>query len=267
MNAAEKSDRWTENNEQRREIVFSLRPAQIVGGMVVLCLGYAAVFFLGVVLGRGYAPESGIPELARLMPEASAPVSPRVVAPQEEKSAQEDTASPSAPPPGGNEDTPFTQADLDYRERLKSRPHTASSAQGAGRTGDGAGRSARGNEKKADGGNVARTRDSADVKTPRSAAVKADKSPAAQPARASEVYHYVYQVASYKDRASGDNFAKRLRAAGFKVRTEQSTGSGVTWFRTMVEFTGRPDDTDALREKLKGFGVPRALLKSKTPAN
>ncbi|MDR2669047.1 MAG: SPOR domain-containing protein [Desulfovibrio sp.] len=268
MHAADKHDRRAENSERRREIVFSLRPAQIVGGVVVLCLGYAAVFVLGVVLGRGYAPEAGIPELARLMPEASAPVSPRVVAPEEEKTTQEETTSSPASP-GGEEDTPFTRADLDYRERLKNRPQTAPQTQGAGRSGDGAGRSARSNERKADGRNAAMTRNSTDVKAPRSAsaAAKADKGPAAQPDRAGEMYHYVYQVASYKDRASGDNFAKRLRAAGFKVRTEQSTGSGVTWFRTMVEFTGRPDDTAALRETLKGFGVPRALLRSKTPAN
>ncbi|MDR2123541.1 MAG: SPOR domain-containing protein [Desulfovibrio sp.] len=243
MYDADKNDRRTENGERRREIAFRLRPAQIVGGIVVLGLGYAAVFFLGVVLGRGYAPEAGIPELARLMPEASAPVSPRVVAPEEEKPAQDDAAS-SPVYPGGDEDTPFTQADLDYRERLKSRQQTPPRAQGTGRTEDGAERSAGSKERKAGGGSAA-----------------------ASPVRAGKIYHYVYQVASYKDRASGDNFAKRLRAAGFKARTEQSNGNNVTWFRTIVEFTGRPDDTDALREKLKRSGVPRALLRSKTPAN
>ncbi|MDR1685052.1 MAG: SPOR domain-containing protein [Desulfovibrio sp.] len=268
MNAEDKNYRRTENSEHRREIVLSLRPAQIVGGIIVLCLGYAAVFFLGVVLGRGYTPEAGIPKLARLMPEASAPVSPRVVAAEEEKPAQESTV-PSSPPPGGDEDTPFTQADLDYRERFKHRQQAASQVQGAGRTGNGTGQSARGNERKVDGRNAAQTRKNADGKAPEAAGAtaKSGKNPAAPPDRAGEMYHYVYQVASYKDHASGDSFAKRLRAAGFEVRTEQSTGSGVTWFRTMVEFTGRPDDTDALRKKLKRFGVSRALLRSKTPAN
>jgi cell division protein FtsN len=268
MHAADTGDRRTENNERRRGIVFSLRPAQIVGGAVMLCFGYAAVFFLGVVLGRGYAPEAGIPELARLMPEASAPISPRVVAPEEEKPAQENTTSSSSLP-GEDADTPFTQADLDYRERLKNRPQNASSAQGAGRSGDGAGRNALNNERKTDGGNEARTRKGADAKAPQvaGATAKTAERPLASPARTGDMYRYVYQVASYKDRASGENFAKRLRAAGFKASMEQSTGNGAAWFRTMVEFTGRPDDTDALREKLKRFGVPRALLRSKTPVN
>jgi cell division protein FtsN len=302
MHAEDTGDRRTGNNERRRGIVFSLRPVQIVVGAVVLCLGYAAVFFLGVVLGRGYTPEAGIPELARLMPEASAPISPRIVAPEEEIPTQEDTTSPSVPP-GGDEDTTFTQADLDYRERLKTRPQTAaSSAQGAGRTGDGAaGRNARSNERKADGINGAQARRAAEAKMPRAAEAKTPKAaeakapkaaeakapkaaeakapkaaeaaaktaerPPAPPERADAMYRYMYQVASYKDRAPGDDYAKRLRAAGFKASTEQSTGNDAVWFRTMVEFTGRPDDTDALREKLKRHGAPRALLRSKTPVN
>jgi cell division protein FtsN len=260
MNAADGNDRPAETGARHRGIIFSLRPAQIVGGVVVLCLGYVAVFLLGVILGRGYAPEAGIPELARLMPEASAPVSPRVVAPEEEKPVQKEAVS-SSPPPGGDEDTPFTQADLDYRERLKSRRQAAPQVQGAGR-------SARSDGRKADGRNAAQARKNADGKATEAAGTvtRAGGTPAASPVRAGEMYHYVYQVASYRDRASGDSFAKRLRAAGFKVRTEQSTGSGVTWFRTMVEFTGRPDETEVLREKLKAFGVPRALLRSKAPA-
>jgi cell division septation protein DedD len=268
MSAADDNGPKPEYDERLREIVFSLSPARLVGGIVALCLGYAVVFFLGVVLGRGYTPESAIPELARLMPEAAPSFAPRVVAPEEENPVNGD-AAPSSVPPDRNDDVPFTQADLDYRERLKSGRQAAPPVRSGDRAVGEAGRKGRGDAGKTAGAGAPQARQSAGGKAPERAggAAKDGKNGVASPARAGALYRYVYQAASYKDGASGENFAGRLRAGGFNARTEQSTGNGVAWFRVMVEFTGRPADTDALREKLKGFGVPHALLRSKTPAD
>jgi cell division protein FtsN len=269
MNPADRSDRRAEKNERQREIVFSLSPAQTAGGFVMLCLGYAVVFFLGVVMGRGYVPESAIPELAGLMPEASVPAAPRIV-PEEEHPADPDALpEPPAPvaPPGRDEDAPFTRADLDYRDRLKDRRQSAPPSRGVNGHREETGRKARVGDRKTDGGGAARTRKSESATTPENAGApaKSGKTRAQPTEPAAEIYRYVYQVASYRDRVSCDGFAQRLRAAGYAARTEQSEGGGVTWFRTVVEFTGRPDDTEVLREKLKGAGAPGALLRSKTP--
>jgi cell division protein FtsN len=77
----------------------------------------------------------------------------------------------------------------------------------------------------------------------------------------------VYQAAAYKDQPSCDRFTATLKRAGFGARTEKLVdGKGVTWFRVMIDFSGTPEATDALREKLKDHGVPRVLLRSKAPA-
>ncbi|MDL2207155.1 SPOR domain-containing protein [Desulfovibrio sp. OttesenSCG-928-F20] len=81
-----------------------------------------------------------------------------------------------------------------------------------------------------------------------------------------QVYHYSYQAASFRDQPSCDAFSAKLAKAGFKSRTEKVESEGVIWYRVMVDFTGRPDDTNALRDKLKEHGVPKALLRGKSPA-
>ncbi|MDR0827252.1 MAG: AsmA family protein [Desulfovibrio sp.] len=80
------------------------------------------------------------------------------------------------------------------------------------------------------------------------------------------VYNYVYQAGSYKDEAVCEKFTQQLRAAGFKARTAKSVSGDQVWFRTLIDFTGRPDDTNALRERLKQHGVARPILNGKTPA-
>jgi hypothetical protein len=34
----------------------------------------------------------------------------------------------------------------------------------------------------------------------------------------------------------------------------------------MIDFTGKPDDTHALREAMKTYGIQRLLMRSKIPA-
>jgi cell division protein FtsN len=87
------------------------------------------------------------------------------------------------------------------------------------------------------------------------------------PPRDTRAYKYVYQAAAYKDQPSCDRFTAKLKSAGFGARTEKLVdGNGVIWFRVMIDFTGTPEATDSLREKLQEHGVPRVLLRSKTPA-
>ncbi|MDR0827889.1 MAG: SPOR domain-containing protein [Desulfovibrio sp.] len=244
-----------------RSFTFSLRLGSLLGGLLLLTLSFGAVFFLGVVIGRGYAPEAGIPELARLMPAPSPSSAPRVIAPAEEEGKGEKRGESAAKPlPAIAEEIPeqaITRADLDYREHLKKNPPPSPP---------------RANDKGAKAESKAGP-------TPAKAPVSKNQDKATSPPGGSKsaevlsgkssegaVFNYVYQAGSYKNEAACEKFTQKLRAAGFKARTAQSASGSEIWFRTLIDFTGRPDDTNALRERLKAHGVPRALLYSKTPA-
>ncbi|MDR1489900.1 MAG: SPOR domain-containing protein [Desulfovibrio sp.] len=232
-----------------RYLTVRLHPGSLIVIFVLFVMSVAAVFFLGVIIGRGYSLEERIPELARLMPEAAPPAAPKVIVPSEEDGSE---VAPLPPAAGDAPEVAIPRADLDYREHLKHQSAGASGQQAgngqppggakpqspaeAGRKNEGA---AGGVKKEADG-----------------SAKNAD----------APIYNYVYQVASYKEEASSEKFARKLRAAGIRARTEKVASGGKIWFRTLVDFTGRPEDTDLLREQLKSHGVPRALLLTKAPA-
>ena len=91
------------------------------------------------------------------------------------------------------------------------------------------------------------------------------KQPQAESAAKNQTFNYVYQVAAYKEADMSDKLAAKLKAAGVKARTEKSQENGGTWYKTVVDFRGTPDDTDKLRAKLKPLGFSRLILKSKVP--
>ncbi|MDL2280076.1 SPOR domain-containing protein [Desulfovibrio sp. OttesenSCG-928-G11] len=237
-----------------RNFEISLSPARMLGGLLLLGLGFVCVFCLGVVIGRGHEPEAGIPELARIMPEPAQRNAPRVI----------DADSANEPAPGAQNSSQaagrpgiIAPADLEYRAHLKEPPLAMGQKAGAAPPAQ------------------ARTQNPSPSTPARTAE---NKAPAAQPTPAAaageqrtknpdqQIYHYSYQAASFKDSPSCDSFAAKLTRAGFKTRTEKIEADGKIWYRVMVDFTGRPDDTDALRDKLKAHGVPKALLRGKTPA-
>jgi cell division protein FtsN len=263
------------------------------------------VFSLGVLLGRGYNLEARIPELERILPERATPTPPQVIAEDErtqsgsagrepgEHGGQRPQATPeqhtSAGPDMAEENRQsgvISQGDLGYRDNLKqsaplSRPAVPPKQPDKPKPQEKA------PDKQAD--KPKQDRQSANAQAPagqRDTSAVPDLRPQGQtlertaPVRTSaqeasgsntasgdtQIYHYVYQAAAYKDEPSCAAFTDKLKKAGFKARVEKSLSDGVTWYRTVVDFTGKPDDTDALREKLKNHGVPRVILKSKTPA-
>ncbi|MDR2161302.1 MAG: SPOR domain-containing protein [Desulfovibrio sp.] len=100
----------------RRTFTLSLTPARLISSLAGIGILIAWSFVLGVLLGRGYAPEAHIPELDRLMPRTENAVAPAVIA--SDRSADADPA----------EDAAIIQpGDMGYRQTLKgSSPRTAS---------------------------------------------------------------------------------------------------------------------------------------------
>lgn len=80
-------------------------------------------------------------------------------------------------------------------------------------------------------------------------------------------FKYVYQAASFKDKASADRYTASLKADGLNARTDKSADNKVTWYRVLLDLTGTTDDADTLRAAMRAKGVPKILMRSKEPVN
>lgn len=242
-----------------RRISITLTPAGFISCVLSLCVGFVSVFALGIVIGRGHTPEAGIPELARIMPEPAPRSAPTVI------------DNESLPPAAPHTEAPaqsgiIEQGDLAYPDHLKSREQhqsRSSSSDSAKKKKEAPAAPA---PAKKDAPKPVAAKPEAAQSAPAAPGDKSAKTDARAKSADTQIYHYSYQTASFTDKASCDAFTAKLKKAGFTARTEQVDAGGKSWFRVMVDFTGRPDDTDALRDKLKDHGIPKALLRGKTPA-
>ena len=290
---------------KKRTFTVTVGLSTVISSILVVCTGFVAMFALGVLLGRGYDPEAGIPELERMMPQPGRPTAPIVISEGEGQDAV------PAPAPSENSGI-LGQGDLAYPDSLRT-PHrgatsgrqdpprqtgqtssqttSQTTSQTSGQTsaqtgGQTAGQST---SQTARAGQPSKQQEAAKPATAQRGAAGgsgASGTPGltplpltgTAPVRTSaqnqagaasgdqQVYHYSYQTAAYKDEASSDRFAAKLKNAGLKAHTVKSTDKGVTWYRVMVDFTGRPDDTDALRARLQNLGAGKPIMKSKVPA-
>ena len=248
--APQKNGGGSSGGAKKRALTLSFSPAQLISSIAGLGIVLVWVFILGVILGRGYAPEAHIPELDRLMPKAEGVEAPRVITPDipQTNSTPESAASEVIQP-----------GDMAYRQSLKNpsgqpsgqrapaaqtatqptRQTTPAAQQNAGQSAQQSGRPAAG-----------------------TAATQAAQAGATN----SQVFTYVYQVAAYKDQASCDALTAKLQKAGFSASTEKSESNGSTWYKTLISFKGTPDDVDGLRARLSAHKLDRLIMRSKTPA-
>lgn len=247
------------NTRPKRSFTVTVGLSTVISGILLLSAGFVAVFSLGVLLGRGYNLEANIPELERIMPQPRPTSAPLVIAEDDDEragSASEDGNRAERDEAGKNATASgiIEPGELAYPDSLKTPapvtrqpakpPESKPQAQAA-----------------PSGANGAKT-----AEQPKAKSAAAGQNAASTRAAAAGAYHYVYQAAAYKDKPSCDRFVAKLTGAGFRARTARSQDNGVTWYRALVDFTGKPDDTDQLREKLKKHGVPRVIMKSKEPA-
>ena len=198
-------------------------------GLMTLIGGAAltlSVFFvLGVLVGRGHRPESAIPPIERMMP-------------------KENTAA-SAP-----------SAEILKAEELQYSDQLAKKGTEAQPT-----KSIDGTEGKTP--EPAKTPDkAADAK--KSTPAKAEPKPEAKAADGPR-YDYIYQVGSFPDEAQAKAFLKRVKATGLKASIETATVKSKPQYRVVVSFRGKPTETRELKAKLGTVGVPKPLMRSKTP--
>jgi len=236
-----------------KRLTISLSPAALTGGIICLCAGFVLVFSLGVLLGRGHNLEERIPKLERILPERATPTPPHIIAedtplaiPEQHTGAAASTepgaepGTPGLPGSGDNQQTGVIyQGDLAFRDNLRT---PSSQARQTSVTG------------------------LANQQPPAPPSPPAQTTVGQTPPGDTQVYQYVYQVAAYTNEAPCIAFVDRLNKAGFKARMEKSESGGAIWYRAMLDFTGRPDETEALREAMKTYGIQRLLMRSKIPA-
>ena len=80
------------------------------------------------------------------------------------------------------------------------------------------------------------------------------------------VYNYVYQVAAFNNTAAAQAMQKKLQQGGFSTKIEQGETRNTTWYRVLVLFKGKQEDTRELRAKLAPYGISTIILRGKTPA-
>lgn len=90
-------------NDGSRKFRLELTKSGFISLLVVGVLGFVWVFFLGVMVGRGYKPEEAVPELAHIIPQPKNEVAQSVV-----------------PEPVKVDYTPLKPEELQFMEQLKS---------------------------------------------------------------------------------------------------------------------------------------------------
>lgn len=212
-------------------------------------LGVTWVFIFGIMLGRGHKPEKNVPELARLMP-----------------SAFSHNATLAPPPPADV----LRPDELRYQESLKGHavaaalPKAPEAPGGKSSAKDAAAKTRRpsGREQTEN----APAKEKAKVPAPAASArqdrgaAHAGKEPEAA---AAERYDYVYQVAAFKSGPPAEALRGKLLASGLKPAIEKETEGAATWYRILVSFRGKPEETRGMREILAKNGISRILLRSK----
>lgn len=213
------------SSSPRKRWTFELGPAGVIGLGSVAALIMAWLFILGVLVGRGYKPESVILEFGHFVPPLikgeSGGDSPKPLLPEElrffdtlkEKAKQ--PAMPPAPP---------------RREAIPEVRPTPPAAQ---------------EPTKAASPSLPPTLQSV------------------QTVPAAERFEFVYQAAAFRTEAQARAFQQRISDVGGAVSVEMSVLDGRSWYRALVTIRGSAADAKQVKVRLRGHGITDPFLRQK----
>lgn len=226
----------TTKKKDKNKLSFQLGLSGFLSLAVLVVIGMAWSFILGVIVGRGYQPEKMAMEMAqKVLPEDFPLLTEKneeVLKGEEleffDKLKQGPTSVAPAPAPQAKAPTP-----------PQPKPQVAAAP---------------------------KPEQSPIEAALQSAATVAGQSPsaAAKPAK-EEVFVFNYQVAALASMEQAQTFLKKLDPAKFKTSVVTATHEGKTWYRVYVHHQGTVDSALALKEQLKGSGIGGVLLRSRTP--
>ncbi|WP_018123803.1 SPOR domain-containing protein [Desulfovibrio oxyclinae] len=202
----------------------------LICGIGISGLALTLFFILGLLVGRGYRVEEKVPRLAAMMPEQPVAVS--------EHGAKADN--------DGDREV-LKPEDLSYPENLSKAP-------------------AKPKPKKPEKPEPSEKK--VEEKAEKKAAEKSE--PAQQEKNAAvtageNVYDYVYQAASFRDRDMAMKLAAKINKAQLVSRVEAFETSSGNWYRVMVLHRGTPESTESMKSVLEKFGISKPLMKQKKP--
>jgi cell division protein FtsN len=240
-----------------RTFTISFTLPKLVFGLAFCALTLTWVFIFGIMLGRGHKPEDKMPELARIMPSPFAANATQVPKPPAEVLRPEE---------------------LSYHESLKGRtlaspvPKPAPPARPEQPKKEDKAASVRQEQaKKNDKTGSTRPQASPEARVqPNSApapaaTAKADGSASRPPAQTGR-FEYLYQVAAFKEGPPAEAMRATLQKSGLKPRVERTKEGSTIWYRVVVSFQGRPEETRRLRDTLQQNGISQMIMRSKKPA-
>ena len=298
-----KKDEGSVNGSKRYHLALSRRGMLGLGAGAVVCLAW--VFILGVLVGRGYQPEKQVPELATLMPAsknataemthdkeknkvikaedldyyANLKEQPRSKGVTEssktESSAEKKQQEPARELTAPAKAEPKKQAESEELKTIVPASPKATEAMTASK-----------NQEKQEAPKQAaapakpketvKPKETAKATTPAPAAKTAQVRPgmdapvsttktAEADSADTQVYDYVYQIASLQDPNAALRFKNKVSKLGLKVEVTVVRSNSKVWHRVVVHFRGMPEETRGMKEKLEQVGVKKPLMTSKKP--
>ncbi len=233
----------TTKKKDKDKLSFQLGLSGFLSLAVLVVIGMAWSFILGVIVGRGYQPEQMAMEMAqKVLPEDFPLLTEKneeVLKGEELEFFDKLKQGPSSVPP-----VPATQSKA---APPQPKPQVAEAPKPA--------------ETQAP-----KPQQSALDAALQSAAVAAGQSqPQAVKDDKDEVFVFNYQVAALASMEQAQTFLKKLDPGKFKTSVVTATHEGKTWYRVYVHHQGTVDSALALKEQLKGNGIGGVLLRSRTP--
>lgn len=222
--------RKTTNTKETKRFSFTLGLSGFLSLAILVVIGMAWSFILGVFVGRGHQPEKVAQEMAaQILPEDF----PLLTEKNEEVLKSEE---------------------LEFFDKLKQGPGTAAERLAVKPP----------EEKKIP------PKPASKNETVATALAEVAKKATPLPANATindknAIFIFNYQVAALPTKEMAQAYQKQLEGGGFKSSLVAASHEGKNWYRVYVHHQGTVDSTGALKEKLKGIGITSILLRSRTP--
>ena len=225
---------------------------------IVVVLGMCWVFILGILVGRGYKPETAVPQIAQMMPttepkqpEGTAPGAPPTVLKPEELQFMEDLHDNKS----GEVVADSTQkSSADGKKPAEARATPMGSAQAPMAI------PARPAPVPAAANAVAPAPAKQAAPAPKAKAAVEPKTPFEK--KETGTFAATYQVASFPSKEQADTMVKNLSRKGFSASIQEASAGSRKVFRVKVQFKGTEAE---IADGLRRTGEKGPILLGKKP--
>ncbi len=227
---AQKNSKSAASSTPKKRWKFEFGPFGLLGIGLVGILIMAWAFILGILVGRGYNPESVIPEIGRII----APQTPLI----------------STAPPR----TVLKPEELRFHDTLQERGHQPAPST-PGRSG------VVNTQQPQPPPPPQRIQPQVEQAAPRPQAP-----PEAPPTSAAPLgpqFEFTFQVASFQHDNQARRLQQRITTSGISATTEAGMVNGRQWYRVLVTVQGSQTDADRVKTQLQGLGIEAPFLRAK----